>query len=163
MDIEELDLGGRAYGVLKGARIDTVEDLCLLTAQQLMKLGNFGKKSLDEVQRALEEHSLSLNSGAADPRLLLSFVRVRSRFNLGLSVSRQNRERLARYSVRDLFEIAERLEQVRTRLEDERLRIQILSAIGQVNMLRRVHETILAGSVSGLPEVQEERHDSLKA
>lgn len=58
MDIEELDLGGRAYGVLKGARIDTAEDLCLFTAQQLMHLGNFGKKSLAEVQRALEEHSL---------------------------------------------------------------------------------------------------------
>ena len=149
--------------MLKGARIDTAEDLCLFTAQQLMHLGNFGKKSLAEVQRALEEHSLSLNAGPADPCLLLSFVRVKSRFNLGLSASRQDRESLARYSVKDLLEIAERLEHIRTRLEDERLRIQILSAIGQVNMLRRVHETVLAGGGSGISKPQDERPDTMQA
>ena len=54
MDIEELEVSNRAYTVLKGAAIDTVEDLCLFTGEQLMRLGNFGKKSLDEVRRALE-------------------------------------------------------------------------------------------------------------
>jgi hypothetical protein len=145
MDIEELELGARAYGVLKAARIDTVEDLCLFTGQQLMHLGNFGKKCLDEVRRALEERSLSLHYGLADPRLMLSFGTVKPRFNLGLSVARQDRESLARYSVRELSDISKRLERVLPRLEDQRMRSQLLSAIGQVATLRHVHETVLLG------------------
>ena len=58
MNIEELVVGARAYNVLKGAGIDTVEDLCLFTGEQLMRFGKFGRKSLDDVQSALSEHSL---------------------------------------------------------------------------------------------------------
>ena len=59
ISIEELVVGARAYNVLKDAGIDTVEDLCLFTGEQLKRLGNFGRKSLDDVQSALSEHSLS--------------------------------------------------------------------------------------------------------
>jgi Bacterial RNA polymerase, alpha chain C terminal domain len=154
MDIEELDLGARAYGVLKCAGIDTVEDLCRFTGHQLMHLGNFGKKCLEEVRSALEEHSLSLHDGLADPRLVLSFAGVKSRFNLGLSVARQDRESLARYSVRELFEISKRLERVLPRLEDQRMRIQLSSAIGHVAMLRHVHETVLLGDDAKVSKTQ---------
>jgi len=154
MKIEELDVGARAYGVLKGAGIDTVEDLCLFTGEQLTHLGNFGKKSLDEVRGALEEHSFSLHAGPADSRLLLSFPRVGARFNLGLSVSKQDSEALARYSARELYEIADRLERVRSQVAGK-ARSQLLSAIGQVSMLRKVHETILGGGGSDVPRTSE--------
>jgi hypothetical protein len=62
MDIEELTIGVRAYNALKNAGIDTVEDLCLFTGEQLMHLGSFGRKSLEDVQCALAEHSLSLST-----------------------------------------------------------------------------------------------------
>ena len=58
MDIEELVVGTRAYNVLKGAGIDTVEDLCLFTGEQLMHLGNFGQKSLVELREKLQEHGV---------------------------------------------------------------------------------------------------------
>jgi DNA-directed RNA polymerase alpha subunit len=38
VEIEALEIGARAYNVFKSAGIDTVEDLCLLTAQQLLGL-----------------------------------------------------------------------------------------------------------------------------
>lgn len=72
MEIEELTLSARRYGVLKTIGIDTVEDLCLLTAEQLLGLGNFGEKSLHEVKQALETHSLSLSAGPPDTSLLMS-------------------------------------------------------------------------------------------
>jgi hypothetical protein len=155
MDIEELEVSNRAYTVLKGAAIDTVEDLCLLTGEQLMRLGNFGKKSLDEVRLALEQHSLSLHPGPADSRLLVSSVKVRPRFNIGLSVARRDRESLAGYTVREISEIAERLEQVRSRVGG-RTRNQLWSAIGHLGMLRQVHETILAGGDSEVSKPQEQ-------
>lgn len=153
MDIEELEVSNRVYNALKGAAIDTVEDLCPLTGEQLMSLGSFGKKSLDEVRRALEQHSLSLYAGPADSRLLLSSVNVRPRFNIGLSVARRDRESLARYTVREIYGIAERLEQIRSRV-DGRTRSQLWRAIGQLAMLRQVHQTVLAagGSEASAPE-----------
>src|SRR6266496_4205566 len=105
MDIEELDVGGRAYGVLKGAGIDTVEDLCLFTAEQLLRLANFGQRSLDEVKHALEEHSFSLHTGPPDSRLMFSFPRVGARFNIALSTVNRDRESLASYTVRELCQI----------------------------------------------------------
>jgi hypothetical protein len=149
MDIEKLEVGARAYCVLKGAGIDTVEDLCLFTAKQLLRLRNFGQKSLDEVKHALEQHSFSLHTGPPDPRLLLSFPRVDARFNLGLSTAKRDRESLASYTVRDLCQIEERLRKVGSGVAG-RTRSQLLSAIGQVGMLRRVHETVLAGGGSEL-------------
>jgi DNA-directed RNA polymerase alpha subunit len=48
----------------------------MFTAEQLLRLRNFGQKSLDEVKHALEQHSFSLHIGPPEPRLLLSFPRV---------------------------------------------------------------------------------------
>lgn len=149
MNIEELPLGTRAYGVLKAAGIDTIEELCLFTAEQLRRLGNFGQKSLDEVKDALKERSLSLNTGPANSRLLLSFPATRgTRFNLA-SVSDLDCERLARYTVRELASIQESLLRLASQLTEQPRR-RLLSLSGHVDVLRSIHETVLAQSTEQL-------------
>ena len=102
VEIDELELSTRADGVLKEAGIDTVEDLCLFTRDQLLHLGNFGRKSLDEVENTLKERSLCPNRGPANPQLLVSSIKVGQRFNLAFSVLNGDRASLARYTVREL-------------------------------------------------------------
>ena len=58
--IEELDLSVRSYNCLKRAGINTVEDLANKTEDDMMKVRNLGKKSLDEVKAKLEELGLGL-------------------------------------------------------------------------------------------------------
>ncbi len=58
MTIEELDLSVRSFNCLKRAGINTVEDLTSKTEEEMMKVRNLGRKSLEEVIEKL--HSLSL-------------------------------------------------------------------------------------------------------
>ena len=60
MTIEELDLSVRSYNCLKRAGINTVEDLTIKTAEDMMKVRNLGKKSLEEVLQKLELLGLQL-------------------------------------------------------------------------------------------------------
>ena len=60
MTIDELDLSVRSFNCLKRANINTVADLISRTAEDMMKVRNMGKKSLDEVQKKLEMMGLSL-------------------------------------------------------------------------------------------------------
>lgn len=60
MTVEELDLSVRSYNCLKRASINTVEELANKTEEDMMKVRNLGKKSLDEVQKKLAELGLSL-------------------------------------------------------------------------------------------------------
>ncbi|BCJ87311.1 DNA-directed RNA polymerase subunit alpha [Effusibacillus dendaii] len=60
MTIEELDLSVRSYNCLKRAGINTVQELCAKTEEEMMKVRNLGRKSLEEVQEKLEELGLSL-------------------------------------------------------------------------------------------------------
>lgn len=60
MTIEELDLSVRSYNCLKRAGINTVEELTDKTEDDMMKVRNLGKKSLEEVKQKLEELSLTL-------------------------------------------------------------------------------------------------------
>ncbi len=62
MTIDELDLSVRSYNCLKRANINTVADLIGKTGEDMMKVRNMGKKSLDEVQKKLEMMGLSLAS-----------------------------------------------------------------------------------------------------
>lgn len=62
MNIDELELSVRSFNCLKRANIDTVEQLCNKTADEMMKVRNLGKKSLDEVLAKLKELGLSLKS-----------------------------------------------------------------------------------------------------
>ncbi|ABR50521.1 DNA-directed RNA polymerase, alpha subunit [Alkaliphilus metalliredigens QYMF] len=60
MTIEELDLSVRSYNCLKRAGINTVEELSLKSEEDMMKVRNLGKKSLEEVDKKLEELGLGL-------------------------------------------------------------------------------------------------------
>ncbi len=61
MTIEELDLSVRSYNCLKRAGINTVEDLANKTEEDMMKVRNLGRKSLEEVIHKLESLNLSLH------------------------------------------------------------------------------------------------------
>ena len=61
--IEELDLTVRSYNCLKRAGINTVEELTNKTSEDMMKVRNLGRKSLEEVLAKLSELGLSLSSG----------------------------------------------------------------------------------------------------
>jgi DNA-directed RNA polymerase subunit alpha len=60
MTIEELDLSVRSYNCLKRAGINTVQELTQKTEEEMMKVRNLGRKSLEEVQQKLEALNLNL-------------------------------------------------------------------------------------------------------
>ena len=62
MSIDELELSVRSYNCLKRAGINTVEELCNKTPEEMMKVRNLGRKSLEEVLEKLKELGLKLNS-----------------------------------------------------------------------------------------------------
>ncbi|MCD8221401.1 MAG: DNA-directed RNA polymerase subunit alpha [Clostridiales bacterium] len=61
MNIDELELSVRSYNCLKRAGINTVEELCNRTPEDMIKVRNLGRKSLDEVLAKLKELGLQLN------------------------------------------------------------------------------------------------------
>jgi DNA-directed RNA polymerase subunit alpha len=63
MNIDELELSVRSYNCLKRAGINTVEELCNKTADDMMKVRNLGRKSLEEVLGKLSELGLQLRTG----------------------------------------------------------------------------------------------------
>ena len=60
MSIEELDLSVRSYNCLKRASINTVEDLASKSEEDMMKVRNLGRKSLEEVLKKMADLGLSL-------------------------------------------------------------------------------------------------------
>ncbi len=67
MTIEELDLSVRSFNCLKRANINNVEDLISRTGEDMMKVRNMGRKSLEEVQNKLSLMGLSLASDESSP------------------------------------------------------------------------------------------------
>ncbi len=63
MSIDELELSVRSYNCLKRAGINTVEELTNKTPDEMMKVRNLGRKSLEEVLAKLKELGLQLNNG----------------------------------------------------------------------------------------------------
>lgn len=63
MTIEELDLSVRSFNCLKRAGINTVEDLINKSEDDMMKVRNLGRKSLEEVVEKLKNLGFNLNSG----------------------------------------------------------------------------------------------------
>ncbi len=63
MSIDELELSVRSYNCLKRAGINTVEELTNKTPDDMMKVRNLGRKSLEEVLAKLKELGLQLNAG----------------------------------------------------------------------------------------------------
>ena len=73
MTIEELDLSVRSFNCLKRANINTVEDLTNKTEEEMIKVRNLGRKSLEEVEHKLAMMGLSLASDDnSNNQLLLS-------------------------------------------------------------------------------------------
>ena len=62
MTIDDMDLSVRSYNCLKRANINTVEDLISKTEEEMMKVRNLGRKSLEEVINKLAMMGLSLAS-----------------------------------------------------------------------------------------------------
>ena len=60
MSIEELELSVRSFNCLKRANINTVEELVSKTPDEMMKVRNLGRKSLDEVLQKLKDLDLHL-------------------------------------------------------------------------------------------------------
>jgi DNA-directed RNA polymerase subunit alpha len=63
MSIDELELSVRSYNCLKRAGINTVEELTNRTPDDMMKVRNLGRKSLEEVLAKLQELGLQLRPG----------------------------------------------------------------------------------------------------
>ncbi len=63
MNIDELELSVRSYNCLKRAGINTVEELTNRTSEDMMKVRNLGRKSLEEVLAKLKELGLQLSPG----------------------------------------------------------------------------------------------------
>ena len=61
MSIDELELSVRSYNCLKRAGINTVQELVGKTPEEMMKVRNLGKKSLDEVLAKLKDLGLQLS------------------------------------------------------------------------------------------------------
>lgn len=66
MNIDELELSVRSYNCLKRASINTVEELINKTPEEMMKVRNLGRKSLEEVFAKLNELGLELRSSSGD-------------------------------------------------------------------------------------------------
>ncbi len=66
MVIEDMDFSVRTYNCLKRANINTVGDLTAKTEEEMMKVRNLGKKSLEEILLKLEEYDLVLASSDDD-------------------------------------------------------------------------------------------------
>ena len=60
MTIEDLDLSVRSYNCLKRAEINTVADLMQKSEDDMIKVRNLGRKSLEEVKKKLQELGLTL-------------------------------------------------------------------------------------------------------
>ncbi|MCL2556201.1 MAG: DNA-directed RNA polymerase subunit alpha [Firmicutes bacterium] len=63
MKIEDMDLSVRSYNCLKRANINTVEDLIMRSEDDMLKVRNLGRKSLDEVINKLRGYGLDLSKG----------------------------------------------------------------------------------------------------
>ena len=66
MSIDELELSVRSYNCLKRAGINTVKELCKKTPEDMMKVRNLGRKSLEEVLVKLKELGFTLNDGVPE-------------------------------------------------------------------------------------------------
>ncbi len=66
MTIEDLDLSVRSFNCLKRAGINTVEDLTNKTEEDMMKVRNLGRKSLEEVIAKLDSFGYSLRKGESE-------------------------------------------------------------------------------------------------
>lgn len=58
MDLDELEISVRAYNCLKRSGINTIEDLCNLTEDDIMRVRNLGRRSFMEVLNVMKDNGL---------------------------------------------------------------------------------------------------------
>jgi DNA-directed RNA polymerase subunit alpha len=58
MNISDLDISCRAYNCLKRAGINTTEDLCNMTTDDMWRVRNLGRKSLEEILGVMKDQGL---------------------------------------------------------------------------------------------------------
>lgn len=68
--IDDLDFSNRTYNCLKRQGIETLEELCNYTEEELMNIRNFGLKSLDEVKEKIFLYKLELRQPAVEPEVI---------------------------------------------------------------------------------------------
>lgn len=61
MSIGELELSVRAYNCLKRAGINTTEDLCNMTEEDMMRVRNLGRRSLQEIIGVMKDRGLKFH------------------------------------------------------------------------------------------------------
>ena len=61
MGIDELELSVRSYNCLKRAGINTVEELCKMSSEDMMHVRNLGRKALEEILQKLKDMGCALN------------------------------------------------------------------------------------------------------
>ena len=66
MKIEELDFTVRSYNCLKKAGVNTISDLTSMTYNELLKIKNLGKKSLNEIIDKMKELGYDLDDNASN-------------------------------------------------------------------------------------------------
>jgi predicted HicB family RNase H-like nuclease len=60
-DIDTLRLSARLENILRSGGVDTIGDLCRVSVIDLLKMPNFGKKSLKELDAAMKDHQINLS------------------------------------------------------------------------------------------------------
>ena len=76
MNIDELELSVRSYNCLKRAGINTVEELCNKTPEDMMKVRNLGRKSLEEVLGKAERAGITAQPRAKN-KIQPSYIQCR--------------------------------------------------------------------------------------
>lgn len=76
MNIDELDLSVRAYNCLKRAGINTTDDICILTQDELMKVRNLGRKCTEEVIKTMKQIGLRLKDDVKDTKPMSDIERA---------------------------------------------------------------------------------------
>ena len=61
--LEDLNLSVRAYNCLRRAGIDTTEDLCSRTPNQMLRIRDLGRKTLEEIMEKMEQNGLKFRTG----------------------------------------------------------------------------------------------------
>ena len=73
LGIDELELSCRSYNCLKRAGINTVEDLCNMTSDDMMHVRNLGRKALEEILQKLKDMGLELQQDGQEQEIYTEY------------------------------------------------------------------------------------------
>ena len=135
MTIEELDLSVRSYNCLKRAGINTVQELAQKTEEDMMKVRNLGRKSLEEVKAKLEELRLRLTQRRLDDVTMCYLIRFQQRREYFMAYRKLGRTSAQRKAMfRDLATdliINERIETTEARAKELRSVVEKMITLGK--------------------------------